>query len=334
MPSISAHTLPMAAAGLVLLAITAAPAQAAPKLSSSGAGRLAQVEALLKELVLNPAWAKGEFKDKAAARAEMKEFGKKLVEADKTFSIIGFWDKKTPEAKGVAKALRERKVYFNGVQKKLKNAGGGGGGGGGGGAADESTASRSGQNFIRNMKANFRDLDATHKHCKGDFSAAETRAAQGTHTTIDAGLGFAKMNAGRVKGADRKHPAVALYLERLDGLVACHAAIAARLKILKSARKENKDRYFAFMGDVTDYSRTLKSLADFAEDINDKVRKTQDPQLLQKWKVELEAIHALCLGKYKGVKNDSRYGHSNDRNPEMICKAASLSDKDHQAAGH
>ena len=194
-------------------------------------------------------------------------------------------------------------------------------------APDDATASRSGKHFIKNMKANFKDVDPTDELCKGEFSAADKRKAQNLQMSLDAGLGFAQMNAGRVKGADREHPAVAYYLKRLADLEACHKTITAHLKELKSAGNDTKKRYFEFIGDTSDYGRTIKSLVYFAEDINDKVRKTRHPEQLEKWKADLEAIHSLCSGKYKGIKNDPRYGTSNERNPEMWCKTAALKDK-------
>lgn len=194
-------------------------------------------------------------------------------------------------------------------------------------APDSSTASRSGQHFIKNMKANFSEFGPDHELCKGEFGPGDKRKAQMVHMTIDANLGFAQGNAKRVKGADREHPAVVYYLKRLDGFVACHKAVAARLKWLKTAGKEIKKRFFDFQGDTTDYTRTIKSLVYFAVEINDSVRKTRHPEQLQKWKDDLEAIHALCIGKYKGIQNDSRYGTSNERNPEMWCKTAALRDK-------
>jgi hypothetical protein len=189
---------------------------------------------------------------------------------------------------------------------------------------DESTASRSGQHFIKNMKANFKDTDPADALCKGEFSAADKRKAQNLHMGIDMGLGFAEMNAKRVKGADREHPAVVVYLKKLEDLKACHKTVAARLKWLKTAGKEIKKRFFDFQGDTTDYTRTIKSLVYFAEDINDKVRKTRHPEQLEKWKADLEAIHALCTGKYKGIHNSAITGRSNERNPEMWCKTAAL----------
>ena len=192
---------------------------------------------------------------------------------------------------------------------------------------DAATASRSGKQFISNMKANFKDVDPADALCKGEFSMADKRKAQNLQMGIDMGLGFAEMNAKRVKGADREHPAVVFYLARLQALKACHVAVTARLKWLKTAGKQIKERFFAFQGDTTEYTRTIKSLVYFAEDINDKVRKTRHPEQLEKWKADLEAIHALCTGKYKGIVNDSRYGTSNERNPEMWCKTAALRDK-------
>lgn len=308
----------------LILFCYAAPAQAAPKLSAAGAERLAQVQALLDQIPVDPAWARGEITDKNEAAGQLKGHNGTLKRAKGLFDTLGFWDQKTPEAKAVAGTLKARAKYLAAVQQAV--AGPSAAPAQGEAEPDPSSASRAGQQLIRNMKANFRDVDPGDPLCQGDLSAADKRKAQTLHTTLEANLGFARTNADRLKAADRAHPAVAFYLKRLDALTACHKALGRGLDGLKTAGAQTKARYFAFMGDASAYQRTIDSLVYFAVDINDKVRRTSHPEQLQQWKTHLDAVHALCTGKYSGVKNDPRYGTSNARNPEMWCKTAALRD--------
>ena len=178
------------------------------------------------------------------------------------------------------------------------------------------------QHFLKNMDANFRGVEPDNAFCKGDFEPAQDRDAGQFGQRIERSLGFAKMAAQRLSPADRQEPTVAAALTKLDGLVACKDAIAARRKAVAGAAADTKAAYFAFKKDVTRYYQTYSRLISFANDLEGNTLSTPQAADIQKWRADLEAVAALCTGPHAGVRNDPRYGRADDANPEKICLLA------------
>ncbi len=180
--------------------------------------------------------------------------------------------------------------------------------------------SRQSKNFIKNFDANFGRLKDDPEICGGQYPMAKKRAATDYRMSLTASLGFTKRAARSVPANERGVPAVKQRLERLNRLIACDQAIAKRDKVLKKGMAEIKARYWAFMKETTPYSRDMRTLIPMTG--GDTVRfVTTAAEVTQKSNT-LKAVHALCTGKYKGIQNDPRYGHSDERNPEKWCAAA------------
>lgn len=333
---------------LAVTLLAVAPAQAKP-ISGPGAKRLAQISGLLGQVRINPAWAGGQIPDADFRKAagHTRQVLQNVNMAVKLWNSLGYWDKKSDEARVVVAELKKKSTYQKTLARSLNamnakrraaraaggggSAAGGGSAGGGGGAAGNGAAngprpaapgdiSSKSKYFIRNFDANFSRLRTNPKFCAGQYGAAQRRAAQNLQMGIQRSLGFAMSAARKVPEADKGVPAVGQRLARLAYLQKCEKAIALRDKQLKAGASVTKARYFAFFKDGSPYSRTMRYVIPMLE--SPKLRYTPDGNQLKKWMDEMAAVHKLCTTKYIGVENDSRYGHSADRNPEKWCEAA------------
>ena len=318
------------------VAVVPANAFAAQPLSATGAQRIGQIRQLLATIVEHPEWAKGQIDDRTKAESEIRNAQQALRSASRLYQTLGIWDQKTPEAREIAQALQAKTDYVNaviaaanagagsaGAEGRAGAASGGGSAGGaaaGDGAAGGGALSSAVTYFLKNMHANFDGVEPDHAFCAGTFLVQQDRDAGQFGSGIDRGMSFAQMAAARLSDDDRQHPEVAAKLKKLEGLVACKAAIAARRKVIAGEQAALKDRYFAFMRDAQPYGETARRLIVFAAEPENPDLTTPNADELHKWRQDLDAIHALCTGKYPDMHNDARYGLSADRDPEQWCK--------------
>lgn len=326
--------------GAVLVSnVTVAAAQ---KLSPSGKARLDQITGILDSHKVNAEWAKGAIAsgDVEAARTEVLALEASLKRAKRILRTIGMWDKKTPEANVVVKDFNAKISYYNAVNNKLKSVKStpvavGSAAAGPSGTAPSTTPpgaaaappasgnlSSASKHAIKNIDANFGSVNENSPFCEGTFGADKRRAADNFKMSIDAGMSFSRMAAGRVPANERSNPALAARLTKVSKLEACQKKISARLAVLKTEDAAIKKRYFEFKKASGDYRRSIEYVIPLVRFPDDRLRYTPQESQLQKWKDDLAAVHGLCTGQFKGIQNHPNYGHTDITNPEMWCKAA------------
>lgn len=186
--------------------------------------------------------------------------------------------------------------------------------------------SSAGTHFVKNMDANFRNVDPNNPLCKGTFGVSDMSDAEALHEAIGRSYNFANMAAGRVPTSDHSHPEVAAAFKKLEGLRVCHGAVGQRLRTLQAEAAQQEGRYDAFMRAGQAYAQTVERLLMFADDLQNNQMYTPQPDELTKWRDDLRAIHGLCTGEFKGVTNPPRGPLGPERDALKWCKLGANAD--------
>ncbi len=120
---------------------------------------------------------------------------------------------------------------------------------------------------------------------------------------------------------ERELPKVKAAMAKGQAFLSCLKHIESQVQQLEVSVKQ----YGAFLKATETADRTMESLSEFVAHM-DTPMWAQQAKVVTKWKADLEMVHKLCIGEFKGVRDSSGMGRVTE-GPDIRCKTAAIRDQ-------
>ncbi len=122
-----------------------------------------------------------------------------------------------------------------------------------------------------------------------------------------------------VPAKERELPKVKAALAKGQAFLSCLEHIESQVQQLEVSVKQ----YGAFLKATATADRTMESLYEFVAHM-DTPMWAQQAKVVTKWRADLEMVHKLCTGEFKGVRDTSGMRSNPSQDPETRCKTAAI----------